>query len=225
MTRLFLAAALLAAVPTFAARSNRAQGLCRGRDRHLAHPRCRRPRTISSTCRDTARSQAKRRPITTPNSPAARRSGSRPGDGASARRGISPARQLDTARVVGELDGVTLQRRDHRRSAGGRFRDLARQQRERVRGQCVLQFRARPTQSFRPYFGVGLGAAVFDEGLDRIRGDGDRGRAVHARAPLLCRRTLPTDPHRGTGKRCSASNSARSRYHTFSLLLGFYFGG
>ena len=109
--------------------------------------------------------------------------------------------QLDKARVRGDARRLTLQRRDHRRSARGRFRDLARQQRARLRGQRLLQFRA-ARRKLQALYRRRSRCCHVREGVDRVRGDRHLGRAIYARAALLCRRALSPDAYRRARGRC-----------------------
>jgi hypothetical protein len=131
--------------------------------------------------------------------------------------------QLDTARVRGELDGLPFNEEITDDALAEDFGISLDNNANVIAGNAYYNF-GPDDASFRPFIGVGLGAAVFQKASTEFA----------VTASLGARFTL--GPRSYVGGRYRLTHIAGPQddagvvyksitMHTFSLLLGFYFGG
>lgn len=131
--------------------------------------------------------------------------------------------QLDTARVRGELDGVPFNEEITDDALAEDFGISLDNNANVLAGNVYYNFGA-PDASFRPYIGAGLGAAVFEKASTEFAVTATLGArfALGPRSYVGGRYRLThiAGPDDNAGVKFEPITM-----HTFSLLLGLYFGG
>jgi hypothetical protein len=131
--------------------------------------------------------------------------------------------QLDTARVIGELDGSPISQEITDDALAEDFGISLDNNAHLFAGNAYYNF-GPADASFRPYIGVGLGAAVFEKASTEFAVTATLG-ARFALGPRTYVGTRYRLTHIGGPTDDFGAEYEPITLHTFSLLLGLYFGG